>query len=153
MRALAAELGVAGRVQWLGLRRDLPALLDAADGFVLASAWEGMPLAVAEAMALEKPVVATDVGGVRELVGQAGSIVPARDAGALGAAMAAMMELNGNERLALGRRARERIAQRFSMDARADEWEQLYEGARRRVSPEKPRAGARSSGPGLHGER
>jgi glycosyltransferase involved in cell wall biosynthesis len=127
LRALAAELGIAGRVQWLGLRRDLPALLDAADGFVLASAWEGMPLALAEAMAMEKPVAATDVGGVRELVGEAGRIVPARDAGALGNAMAAVMRMSAEERAALGRSARERMIRHFSMDARARDWERLYE--------------------------
>src|SRR5277367_6999062 len=44
MIALTAELGLTDSMRWLGLRRDLPALLDAADGFVLASAWEGMPL-------------------------------------------------------------------------------------------------------------
>ena len=60
-------------VRWLGLRRDMPALLDAADAFVSGSAWEGMPLAVGEAMAMAKPVVATDVGGVRELVGEPAS--------------------------------------------------------------------------------
>jgi glycosyltransferase involved in cell wall biosynthesis len=66
---MSAIRGMGDSVRWLGLRRDLPALLDAADGFVLASAWEGMPLALGEAMAMEKPVVATDVGGTRELVG------------------------------------------------------------------------------------
>lgn len=127
LRALAAELGIAEQVHWLGLRRDLPALLDAADGFVLASAWEGMPLVLAEAMAMKKPVVATDVGGVRELVGEAGCIVPVRDPQALGDAMTSMMQMSSEERTAQGCAARERIVQRFSMDARADEWERLYE--------------------------
>ena len=78
VQALAVEHGLGEAVRWLGLRRDMPALLDAADGFVLASSWEGMPLVVGEAMAMEKPVVATDVGGVRELVGESGVIVPAK---------------------------------------------------------------------------
>ena len=81
-------------VRWLGLRRDLPALLDAADGFVSSSAWEGMPLAVGEAMAMGKRVVATDVGGVRELVGYEGCLVPPRDPEALAAAMGEAMRLN-----------------------------------------------------------
>ncbi len=127
LRALAAELGIAAQVQWLGLRRDLPALLDAVDGFVLSSAWEGMPLALAEAMAMEKTVVATDVGGVRDLVGEAGSIVPAHDAEALGEAMVAAMQMSSEARAALGQSARGCIIQRFSMDARALEWERLYE--------------------------
>ena len=104
----------------------MPALLDAADGFVLASAWEGMPLAVGEAMAMEKPVVATDVGGVRELVGDAGVLVPAKNPDALAEAMLDMMRSPPEDAAALGRAARERIRSQFSMDAKADEWEALY---------------------------
>ncbi len=113
-------------VRWLGLRRDMPALLDAADGFVLASAWEGMPLVLGEAMAMEKPVVATDVGGVRELVGDAGTLVPAKDPEALAEAMLATMRQSREERARMGRAARERIVHQFSMDAAADWWEALY---------------------------
>jgi len=126
VRALAAELGLEDAVRWLGLCRDLPALLDAADAYVLASAWEGMPLAVGEAMAMEKPVVATDAGGVRELVGDAGEIVLPRSPDALAPAMLGVMKRTPEERCALGRAARERIGERFSMDAKADEWEELY---------------------------
>ena len=123
---LADELGLSGHVRWLGLRRDMPALLDAADGFVLSSAWEGMPLAVGEAMAMGKLVVATDVGGVRELVGDAGVIVPARMPESLAEAMLEMMWKTNEERRRLGRSARERIAAHFSMDVKADEWELMY---------------------------
>lgn len=129
LRHLAAELGIADRVQWLGLRRDLPALLDGADGFVSSSAWEGMPLAVAEAMAMEKPVVATDAGGVRELVGDAGCVVPVRDAVALAGAMLILMCDSAAMRGARGRAARRRIAARFSMEIRAAEWESIYRAA------------------------
>ena len=108
------------------MRRDIPALLDAADGFVLSSAWEGMPLVVGEAMAMAKPVVATDVGGVRELVGDSGAKVPAKDSNALGEAMLAMMRRPAAARAELGRKARERILNCFGMDAKADEWEALY---------------------------
>jgi glycosyltransferase involved in cell wall biosynthesis len=126
VRALAADLGLDDSVRWLGLRRDLPALLDAADGFVLASAWEGMPLAVGEAMAMEKPVVATDVGGVRELVEESGIVVPPGDSEALAGAMLNIMQRPPEDRHTLGRAARERIQSSFSMDTRADEWEALY---------------------------
>jgi glycosyltransferase involved in cell wall biosynthesis len=126
VRGMAAELGLDDSVRWLGLRRDLPALLDAADGFVLASAWEGMPLALGEAMAMEKPVVATDVGGVRELVGDAGAIIPRKDPEALARAMLERMQSTPEDRRALGRAARVRIQGNFSMDAKADEWEALY---------------------------
>jgi len=123
---VAGHKGVIDRVHWLGLRRDLPALLDAADGFVLASAWEGMPLVVGEAMAMEKMVVATDVGGVRELVGDAGFLVPARDSQALAGAMLAAMKKSEEGRRELGAAARARIEANFTMDARVDDWERLY---------------------------
>jgi len=122
----ASEPGAMENVSLLGLRRDMADLFDAADGFVLSSAWEGMPLAVGEAMAMEKTVVATDVGGTRELVGETGTIVPAGDSNALAAAMLDLMRLPVEIRLTLGRAARERITRHFSMDARADEWENLY---------------------------
>jgi glycosyltransferase involved in cell wall biosynthesis len=104
----------------------MSALLDAADGFVLASAWEGMPLALGEAMAMEKPVVATDVGGVRELVGETGLIVQARNPVALAEAMLELMRRSVADRCALGVAGRRRIQDNFSMDAKADEWEALY---------------------------
>jgi glycosyltransferase involved in cell wall biosynthesis len=127
VQGLAAELKLEGSVLWLGLRRDMPALLDAADGFVLGSAWEGMPLVVGEAMAMEKPVVATDVGGVRELVGDAGTIVPHKKPDVLAQAMLDTMHNTPEARRSLGRSARERIESQFSMGAKADEWETLYQ--------------------------
>jgi glycosyltransferase involved in cell wall biosynthesis len=127
VQAFSAELGFGNSVRWLGLRRDMPALLDAADGFVLASSWEGMPLAVGEAMAMEKSVVATDVGGVRELVSESGVMVPARSPEKLAQAMVAVMQTTPEERFLLGRAARERITTRFSMDAKADQWEAFYQ--------------------------
>jgi glycosyltransferase involved in cell wall biosynthesis len=124
--ALDAATASSGRVRWLGLRRDMPALLDAADGFVLGSAWEGMPLSVGEAMAMEKPVVATDVGGVRELIADAGLIVPSKDPDALAAAMLSLMRKTAQDRQSLGIAARSRILKNFSMEAKADQWEALY---------------------------
>jgi glycosyltransferase involved in cell wall biosynthesis len=124
--AISMPHGAMDRVRWLGLRRDVAALLDAADGFVLSSAWEGMPLALGEAMAMEKPALATDVGGVPELVGECGVIVPPRNAAALPEAMLALMRRTQHDRDAMGRLARERIVKHFSMDRKADEWEALY---------------------------
>jgi glycosyltransferase involved in cell wall biosynthesis len=118
------------RVHWLGIRSDMPQVLAACDGFVLSSAWEGMPLVVGEAMAMEKPAVATDVGGVRELVGETGVVVPARSAEQLGAGMLRVMRASESRRRAMGHAGRERISQFFNMDRKADEWEALYERIR-----------------------
>jgi glycosyltransferase involved in cell wall biosynthesis len=126
LKEQSAQLDLGDSVRWLGLRRDMPVLLDAADGFVSASAWEGMPLAVGEAMAMEKPVVATDVGGVRELVGGAGALVPAKNSEALAEAMRSTMQRSEEEREQKGRAARERILRHFSVDAAAYAWEALY---------------------------
>lgn len=130
-RSLAAELGIDEAVSWLGLRRDLPRLLDAADAFVSASAWEGMPLAVGEAMAMEKPVVATDAGGTSEIAGDAGWIVPCRNPDALSAAMLECMGYNQGMREMRGRAARERIVKLFNVEERADKWEAIYQDALR----------------------
>jgi glycosyltransferase involved in cell wall biosynthesis len=126
VRFLAADLGLDQAVRWLGLRRDMPALLDAADGFVLGSAWEGMPLSVGEAMAMAKPVVCTDVGGVREMVGEAGILAPSKDSDALAVAMLDVMRVTPEDRQALGCAARERILRDFSMDTATSKWEALY---------------------------
>jgi glycosyltransferase involved in cell wall biosynthesis len=113
-------------IRWLGFCEDMAATIAPADAFVLSSAWEGMPLVVGEAMAMEKPVVATDVGGVRELVGDAGVLVPAKDPDALARAMLRVMKLARSERDAMGQAARARIVAHFDMNAKAAEWEALY---------------------------
>jgi glycosyltransferase involved in cell wall biosynthesis len=126
IQEFARRIGVFDFVHWLGLRGDMPSLLDAADAFVLSSAWEGMPLAVGEAMAMEKPVVATDVGGVRELVDDAGMLVPPTDSDALAGAMLRVMRMSLDQRDALGKTARERILQHFDMNTKVAEWDTLY---------------------------
>lgn len=123
---LAMQQGNLSNVHFLGLRRDIADLLDAADAYVLPSQWEGMPLAVAEAMAMGKPVVATGVGGVSELIADTGSVVPAQDSHALYTAMLEVMGLKENQRREMGRIARERIEAHFSMDSKAEEWERIY---------------------------
>lgn len=126
LESLAKDLGIREKVLFLRLQRDMPALLDAADGFVLASAWEGLPQVIVEAMAMEKPVVATDVGGVRELLSDRSTLVPAKDPEALAAAMVAIMERGIEEGALKGEAARERIVREFSIDAAADAWEEIY---------------------------
>ena len=81
----ADRLGVGDRVTFLGFRRDMDALLSACDLVVLPSLYEGLPLALIEAMAAGQAVVATDIGGTRELVvdGETGILVPPRDPAAL----------------------------------------------------------------------
>jgi glycosyltransferase involved in cell wall biosynthesis len=85
-----------------------------------------MPLAVGEAMAMEKPVVATDVGGVRELLNDEGLMAPPRNAEALAGAMLSLMRATDQDRRTLAGAARLRIQQEFDMGIKAEEWERLY---------------------------
>lgn len=132
-RALAERLGVARRVHFLGLCRDAAALLAAGDMFVLSSAWEGVPLALMEAMAAGLPVVATAVGGVPELVeeGVTGALAPAGDTAALAAAIASLA-CDPARRFAMGRAAAARAVQfdvRDMVGSYAALFERLCQGA------------------------
>lgn len=83
---------LAGRVRFLGNRSDIPTLLAATDVTVLTSDWEGLPMAVLEALAAGRPVVATDVDGVREVLEPGGGrLVPPGDVGAVAAALHEML--------------------------------------------------------------
>jgi len=122
------ELGLAGRVRLLGLRRDIPDLLNAADAFVLPSLWEGMPLTLLEASATALPIVATDVGGNSEVVldGKTGYLVPPQEAKALTQAMLRVMLLSANDRIAMGQAGRAHVVQNFDLERVVDRWESLY---------------------------
>ena len=128
LRQRAAALGLDGVVTFLGPRGDVPRLLRAADAFVLSSAWEGMPNTVMEAMASGLPVLATDVGDVRELVeeGISGFVVPPREPQALAARMLAMMAQGEARLAAMGAMARQRIGERFENERVVDQWEALF---------------------------
>ena len=126
LQGLVVELGLADRVVFLGIRRDIADLMSAADVFVLSSAWEGFPMVVMEAMASERVLVATDCGGVREAVGDAGFLVKPKDAKALAHALQTALQLDANESATLGRAARQRMAEKYSLDATVEKWLQLY---------------------------
>ena len=124
----ARQLGIAAQVTFLGVRDDIAELLAASDGFVLSSAWEGMPNVVMEALAAGRPVVATRVGGVSELVeaGKSGFLVPPGDPAALSQAMRQLMRLPAEHRHQMGLTGRNHIAAHYSLEAMADRWIALY---------------------------
>ena len=125
---LVESLGLRERVRFLGVRRDVPELMSAADGYVLSSAWEGMPVVLLEAGAAGIPIVATAVGGNREVVREeeTGFVVPPRDPAALAAAMLRLAELPSEQRLRLGERGREHIEERYALPHIIDLWEEMY---------------------------
>lgn len=127
---LAKGLGIESRVHFLGIRSDVPKLMNQADLFVLSSAWEGFGLVVAEAMACEKRVVATDCGGVAEVLAGNGILVPPRDHKALAEGIQMTLAMGPDEAKLLGRKARAHIERTFSMDVILSRWQEIYsEGA------------------------
>jgi glycosyltransferase involved in cell wall biosynthesis len=132
--AEAERLGISARVIFLEERKDVVALMNALDVACLASRGEGFPNVVGEAMACGIPVVATDVGDVVALVGDAGKVVPPEDAQALAAAMLALAALPDSQRRALAVAGRRRIETVFSEDRMIASFADLYAahaGARR----------------------
>ncbi|WP_438317024.1 glycosyltransferase [Candidatus Caldatribacterium sp. SIUC1] len=129
MEIMAQEFDIKERVKFLGIRRDIPQLMNAADAYVMSSSWEGMPNVLLEASATGLPIVATDVGGNREIVleGETGFLVPPRNPEALAVAMARLMDLPEGKRLEMGRKAREHVTEHFSLEKVVDLWEALYE--------------------------
>jgi glycosyltransferase involved in cell wall biosynthesis len=113
-------------VHALGLRRDVPRLLRAADVMVSSSTTEGLPNALLEAMATGLPVVATDVGDCRSLVGDAGRIIMAGDREALAHALRELVGLGAAGRAELGARARERVEQHHSLTAARRDYRELW---------------------------
>lgn len=123
---MVAELGLCKRVYFLGLRHDVHEWMSAADLFVLSSAWEGFGLVVAEAMVCERLVVATDCGGVREVVANCGVLVPPKNSTELARALTDCLSLSAEQVKEQGRAARQRIVEHYSLKSQAANWLRLY---------------------------
>jgi glycosyltransferase involved in cell wall biosynthesis len=130
-----AAAGSDGVVQVLGRRADVPDLMNAADAVCLASDAEGVPMALLEAMALGKPVVATRVGGVAEAVGheETGLLVPLNDEPAFAAALL-KLATDPELRLLLGENGRRRHGEYFGIDRMVEEYAQVFEAVLSRRS-------------------
>jgi glycosyltransferase involved in cell wall biosynthesis len=127
LRPLVRELGLGPHLHLIGPRSDMPYVLSAFDVFVLSSHDEGMSNAILEAMAMQRPVVATDVGGTGEVIRDrhSGRLVPAKDPAPLAAAIA---EILGSPAAAavIGTRGRQEVVERFSARTMVREMENLY---------------------------
>jgi glycosyltransferase involved in cell wall biosynthesis len=128
MEVLAERLGVAERVRFLGVRDDVADLLSAADGFVLSSLWEGLPMVLLEAAAASLPIVATDVGGVGEVVRDAttGYLAAPGDVEALSAAMRRLTAVPTEVRRKMGDAGRRHAVANFDIERVVDGWEEIY---------------------------
>jgi glycosyltransferase involved in cell wall biosynthesis len=127
VEALIDQLGLSGRVIMMGARSDVPEILASAGLFVLATGGEGLPLAVIEAMMSGLPVVASNVGGVAEVVqhGATGLLVPAGDADALALALCALVGDAGRRRQ-FGDAGRRRALAQFTEAHMVAEIDRIY---------------------------
>ena len=128
LQTLACELGIRSNVIFTGFRADACALMSQVDVVILPSLWEGFGIVLLEAMAAMKPIVATRVSAIPEIVvdGVTGLLVPPRDPEALAEAIIALLQ--DQERAeAMGRAGQERVERHFSVERMVQQTEALYE--------------------------
>jgi glycosyltransferase involved in cell wall biosynthesis len=143
LEARARRLGLGERCVFTGFRTDLDRLIPAFSVLCLTSTTEGLGSSLLDAMCFGRPVVATETGGIPEVVrhGENGLLVPVGDSGALAAALAGLL-LEADRGEALGRAGRRRFEQEFTAERMVDETLSLYDDLRG-LSPVKQRpAGA-----------
>ena len=125
---LAESLGVAGNVHFLGVRNDVPELLNDSYASVLPSLAEPLGNAVIEAMAMKKPVVGSDVDGIPEMIvhGSTGLLVPPGDSDALASSLIHLLE-DPARTASMGVKARQRVEDEFELNSRVLAEIALYE--------------------------
>jgi len=130
LRAHAGALGITGAVRFVGFRQDVLRFYEAFDVLVSSSLREGTPMVLLEAMAMAKPVIATGVGGVPELVrhDETGLLVPPRDVRSLAQAIFALLK-DQARRERLGRAGQRLISEEFSAERMAHAYQKVYEEA------------------------
>jgi glycosyltransferase involved in cell wall biosynthesis len=128
VRALAGSLGLSDRIRFLGMREDVPELIAGSQLYLLISHWEGFPRSILEALRGGLPVVATDVGGVREAVidGDTGFVVPENDDVLLADRLKQLIQ-DADLRATMGRAAREHYEAHFIFDRLVRETLETYD--------------------------
>lgn len=128
VRRQIGDVGLQDRIHMLGVRKDIPDLLNASDVFVLPSLWEGCPLSILEAMAAGLPVIASSVGGIPELVQQekTGLLVRPGEAADLADKMQSLLE-DGDRRRNMGQEGKARAFAEFSLEMQVARTRELYD--------------------------
>ncbi|MFA6320562.1 MAG: glycosyltransferase [Candidatus Omnitrophota bacterium] len=124
---LSRELGIEKDVIFAGAQSDIPSFLNTFDLFVMSSYREGMPLTILEAMAVELPVVATDVGDIRKMLkdGETGLLVPPRDPMAIADAVIKILS-DEKMRDEMGKGGRRRMEEKFGLNVMSEKYAELY---------------------------
>ena len=129
LELLAKDLNLRERIIFLGARRNVAEILGQIDIFVLPSLWEGLGLAVLEAAAAGKPIVASRVGGIPEIIsdGETGILVEPKNVKSLADGLEHVL-LGTAEAKEMGERVREVVREKFSVGQMVEKYEQLYQG-------------------------
>ncbi len=124
----AQSLNIHDKVIFLGLRRDIPIFLSSIDIFVLPSLWEGLSNALIEAIASGKPVIATDIPPVREIIHSEdlGILVPPENSDAIADAIELLL-YNKNRAEAFGKTANEKVFLSFTIENTVKQYTSLFE--------------------------
>ena len=126
LKALIEKYNLNNNVNLLGRREDIPALMSVANFFVLSSSYEGFGLVIAEAMACNTFVVATDCGGSAEIMGDTGILVPPQNSEALAEALKEAMNKTPLEIQENNLKARQRVEELFSLEKSVENWLKIY---------------------------
>ena len=127
LKELAKKLDIEYFIDFLGIRSDVRDLMSASDIFVLSSAWEGFGLVVAEAMACERFIIATDSGGVREVVGTNGVLIEPKNHVVLANELNNALNLSAEEHAKIGYAARKHIINNYSLNTQVNKFIYLYQ--------------------------
>ncbi|MFJ4779189.1 GT4 family glycosyltransferase PelF [Streptomyces sp. NPDC088762] len=125
LEKLAAELGVADGITYEGRIEQVAQAYAAGSIVMLSSISEGFPFSIIEAMSCGRTTVSTDVGGVREAVGDTGLVVPPREPETMARATLALLR-DGERRAELGRMARKRVVEKFTLHRSVDGFRHIY---------------------------
>jgi glycosyltransferase involved in cell wall biosynthesis len=139
IKDMVKEYKLEASIKFLGPRRDISALMNAADAQVMSSAWEGMPLVLLEAASCELPIVATDVGGVAETLidEESGYLVPPANPDLLALFMLKLMDLPDSVRSEMGKIGRHHVVSNYATTAISEQWMNLYHKLLAQKSPNR----------------
>ena len=128
LKNLSKELGIEDKVIFTGFREDIPEIMHSLDIFVLPSLWEGLGRVFLEAMAARKPIVATNVSAIPEVIanGETGILVPPRNPGALVKGILHLIK-NPDAVIRMGEAGRKRLEEKFSIEEMVRKTKEIYE--------------------------
>jgi glycosyltransferase involved in cell wall biosynthesis len=137
LERLIDKFNLKQKVILLGWRTDIPRILSITDVLVLTSLWEGLPIAVLEAMASSKPVITTDTGGITEVIrdGDTGFLTKPRDINAMSEKLIILLR-DGRLRQIIGQKAKDSLGLDFSVDNTLNNTQRLYSSLTGRLNKE-----------------